>query len=237
MSASLRAFYPAAAQAEAARAHVERTVPLVDSIIVDRAGVEALGQLGLGADAIGKAAAELAEGGVLLVLVVAHRDSLADVRAALDDHRDAARAADDANAAVGHGEAQASAARPAGAPGLLVGAPFILRPHARVEVAPELPAPDLAEVRAPEMHVTADALASAGLFTGRLLDFAETREEAAVSRRMAVREELVVRKAVEERVQRVAGSVRHTEVAVEELAPRRSAAFVPRGAEPYDPGA
>lgn len=229
MSASLRAFFAAADEAEEARAFVERRVALTGSAIVDRGSIDALGEMGLAGEAVAEAAAELEGGGVLLVLVVADRAELAEVRAALDAHRGAARASNP----------EVAAAESAG-PGLLMGEPLVVRSHARVEMFAEAEeAPEAAA--SSEVPVASEAVAAAELFAGRVLEFAEAREEAAVSRRMAVREELVVRKFVTQRVERVTGSVRRTdEMDVEELAPRAEqarASLVPTGAEPYEPPA
>jgi hypothetical protein len=234
VSASLRAFFAEAEQAEAALAFVAPRAALTGSAIVERGSVDALGRMGLPGEAVAEAAAELEGGGVLLVLVVAERAELADVRAALDAHRGAER--DE----VCRGE-DGNAAPPAEGVGrgLLVGAPLVVPSHARVEMFAEIEAAPEAEASG-EAPFSADAAAAAGLFAGRSLEFAEMREEAVVSRRTAVREELVIRKSVKERVERVSGSVRHTEIAVEELTPagaRHGSAFVARGAEPYEPPA
>jgi len=207
MSASLRAFYPTAEEGEEARARVAASVPLLDALIVDREGLAGLARFGLDAEARAHAAAQLANGGVLLVLVVAEREDLHAVRAALDAFADE----------------RAPAPAPV-AEQLRTAEPLLVRAKARIEA--DLAAPAAAEAPAPAF-IAADALAASGLFAGRTLDFAETREEAVVARVPFVREELVIRKSVEERTQRVAGTVRSTEAEVEALGPRPSrASFV-----------
>ncbi len=50
-----------------------------------------------------------------------------------------------------------------------------------------------------------------------MIEIGEMREEAVVSRQAFAREELVVRKDVEQRTERIAGTLRRTEVDVEAL--------------------
>jgi len=53
----------------------------------------------------------------------------------------------------------------------------------------------------------------------QIFEFRETAEELVVDKDAVVREEIVLRKEVEERVEDIEGTVRHTEVEVEELKP------------------
>jgi stress response protein YsnF len=81
--------------------------------------------------------------------------------------------------------------------------------------------------RAPATQESADRpaaaedAASAGLFQPRLIEFGETREETTVSVRPVVREELVVGRSEERRVERIEETVLRTEVEVEALPARR----------------
>jgi Domain of unknown function (DUF2382) len=60
-------------------------------------------------------------------------------------------------------------------------------------------------------------IAESGLLRERVIEIGEMREEAVVSKQAVVREELVVRRDVEERTERVAETLRRTEVDVERL--------------------
>lgn len=62
-------------------------------------------------------------------------------------------------------------------------------------------------------------IAESGLLRERVIEIGEMREEAVVSKHAVVREELVVRKDVDERTERIADTVRRTEVDVERLEP------------------
>lgn len=57
------------------------------------------------------------------------------------------------------------------------------------------------------------------LFQERTVKMSETDEEAVVAKEARVREELVVRKEVDQHVEHISDTVRHTEVDVEELSP------------------
>jgi stress response protein YsnF len=57
-------------------------------------------------------------------------------------------------------------------------------------------------------------VAESGLLQERVIEIGEMREEAVVSKRAVVREELVIRKDVEERTERVSETLRRTEVDV-----------------------
>jgi hypothetical protein len=60
-------------------------------------------------------------------------------------------------------------------------------------------------------------IAESGLLRERVIEIGEMREEAVVSKQAVVREELVVRRDVEERTERIAETLRRTEVDVEQL--------------------
>ena len=62
-------------------------------------------------------------------------------------------------------------------------------------------------------------IAEGGLLTERVIEFGEMREEPVISKQAVVREELVVRKDVKKRTERIADTVRRTEVDVERLRP------------------
>ena len=61
-----------------------------------------------------------------------------------------------------------------------------------------------------------EEIAAGGFFTERVIEVAETREEAVVEKQVVVREEVVLRRNSAEHVETVRDSVRRTEVEVEE---------------------
>lgn len=65
--------------------------------------------------------------------------------------------------------------------------------------------------------VSDSEIAERGLLQERVIEIGEMREEAVVSKQVFVREELVVRKDIEERTERVAETLRRTEVEVEAM--------------------
>lgn len=76
----------------------------------------------------------------------------------------------------------------------------------------------------PQGRILSEAeIAQSGLLRERVIEIGEMREEAIVSKQAVVREELVVRRDVEERVEKVAETVRRTEVDVERLDPEGAA--------------
>jgi len=64
--------------------------------------------------------------------------------------------------------------------------------------------------------------AERGLLRERVIEIGERREEAVVSKQAFVREELVVRRDVEQRTERIAETLRRTEVDVERLEPEET---------------
>ena len=64
----------------------------------------------------------------------------------------------------------------------------------------------------------------AGVFTNRVFEFSEMREEPVITKEAFVREELIIRKRVDQRTETIRDTVRHTEVEVEDLAGADAAA-------------
>ncbi len=64
-----------------------------------------------------------------------------------------------------------------------------------------------------------------GLLRERVVEVSQMREEAVVSKEAFVREELVVKKKVEHRIEQIDETVRRTEVEIEALSPERRPAF------------
>ncbi|HZG08577.1 MAG TPA: DUF2382 domain-containing protein [Allosphingosinicella sp.] len=74
-----------------------------------------------------------------------------------------------------------------------------------------------APVRPSGRVLGAEEIATGGFFTERVIEMAETREEAVVEKHVVVREEVVLRKNAAEHVETVQDSVRRTEVEVVEI--------------------
>jgi len=73
------------------------------------------------------------------------------------------------------------------------------------------------ETRPAERWLTEDDVVSAGLLKDRVVEVSEMTEEPIISKLAVVREEVILKKEVTERVQTITDTVRHTEVEVEEL--------------------
>ncbi|MGE5563100.1 MAG: YsnF/AvaK domain-containing protein [Bacillota bacterium] len=73
------------------------------------------------------------------------------------------------------------------------------------------------ERRPCERQLTDTDVEAGGLFTERVFEIAEMREEPVVTKTAVVREEVIVRKKVHERTETIRDTLRHTEVEVEDL--------------------
>jgi stress response protein YsnF len=74
------------------------------------------------------------------------------------------------------------------------------------------------ESRPLERRLSDEEVQSGGLFSERVFEVAEMREEPVVTKVAVVREEVIIRKTVKERTETVRDTVRRTEVQVEDLA-------------------
>ena len=83
--------------------------------------------------------------------------------------------------------------------------------------------------------VSEEELEQAGLLRDRTIEIVETREEPVIEKQAFVREEVVIKKAVEERVEQVHETVRHTEVEVEKTNAHRGAGSEADGLETLEP--
>jgi uncharacterized protein (TIGR02271 family) len=79
------------------------------------------------------------------------------------------------------------------------------------------------ETRPSDRRLSDADVASAGLLKNRVIEVSEMREEPVVTKSAVVREEVVLKKSISERVETVRDTVRHTEVEVEELPSERPA--------------
>jgi hypothetical protein len=117
----------------------------------------------------------------------------------------------------GEGEAAAPAAA---AQALSTAEPQVISGGARVDTSGLQSAEGKAGTARPQPtgRVLAEGEISAGgFFTERVVEVAETRQEAVVEKQVVVSEEVVLRKNATEHVETVDGKVRRTEVEVEEL--------------------
>lgn len=201
-------------EAEAARADLAGRVALLDSAVVTEADDAALARLGLPAAARAAGAAEIARGAVLLLARVEDEATA-----------DAAIAALSARAASAPAPTPVPAGGAADGGALRIGEPALVRGGARVDARLDPPpdgAPDEAGAligrRAAGRRLSEEEVARAGLLTERVVEIGVMREEALVSKQAFVREELVVRKQVDERVEQVEETLRRTEVEVERFA-------------------
>ncbi|MEA3009681.1 MAG: hypothetical protein QOJ91_1373 [Sphingomonadales bacterium] len=81
-------------------------------------------------------------------------------------------------------------------------------------------APAAQRARPQGRSISEEEIARSGLLQERVIEIGEMREEAVVSKEAIVREELVVRRDVEQRTERIADTLRRTEVDVEPLEPK-----------------
>ncbi|HEX8062046.1 MAG TPA: DUF2382 domain-containing protein [Allosphingosinicella sp.] len=101
-----------------------------------------------------------------------------------------------------------------------VGDSRVVKGGSKVLFAEDAPATQQAEAQG--RSISEAEIAERGLLRERVIEIGETREEAVVSKQAVVREELVVRKDVEQRTERIAETVRRTEVDVEQLEPKEA---------------
>jgi hypothetical protein len=118
-----------------------------------------------------------------------------------------------------------SASRPSPGPHLHSGSPQVVRGGADVrwiaasaDAASEQPQSEstYARWRPASVALPAEEIAASGLFQERLIEFVQTAEEPVVSTRAVVREELVVRRTIEEHERTIEETVRRTGVDIEE---------------------
>jgi hypothetical protein len=225
MSRVITGTYTDRNEAEAARADLAQRIALIDSAVVAAGDEAALERLGVPGEARAACAAQLERGAILLVARV-EDEATADAAIAALSAR-ASRLGGDAPAPAPAPAAETDEVRGAGKE-LRIGAPALLRGGARVDARLDpssrdtaAPAEEEAVVgrRAAGRRLSDADVAKAGLLVERVFAISEMREEAVVAKQAFVREELVVRKQVNERVERIDETLRHTEVEIEERRP------------------
>ena len=232
MTRAVTAGYDRLEEADEALEHVSEQVELIDVSVVSNspAGRSRLQNFDLAPDVRANCEAILERSGFLLVALVPDDSTAQKVIGLLGD-------------VPGSGNAPA-AAEPASSEEqriplveeqLRVGKRTYVRGGARVrthvsEVAVqedvELTAEHASVERRPDgRSLTEEEIAAAGLLKERVIDISEMREEAVVSKQAFVREELVVSKTTEHRVERIDETVRRTEATVEEIRPEAQPAL------------
>jgi stress response protein YsnF len=99
------------------------------------------------------------------------------------------------------------------------------RVHSFIEEVPVTEAVELFEERTSIEHrpvnrrLSEEEIAASGLLQDRVIEVAEMREEAVVTKEAFVREELVVKKTIETRVEEIRETVRRTAIEMERLEP------------------
>jgi stress response protein YsnF len=99
------------------------------------------------------------------------------------------------------------------------------RVHSYVEEVPVVEEIELLEERTRverrpvNRQLTEEEIVASGLLQDRVVEITQMREEAVLTKQAFVREELVVKKTVERRVEQVRDTVRRTAVEVERLEP------------------
>jgi stress response protein YsnF len=104
-----------------------------------------------------------------------------------------------------------------------IGESRLVKGGARISSATEEAPPAEAGREARGRVLSEAEIAESGLLRERVIEIGEMREEAVVSKKAVVREELVVRRGVEQRTERIAETLRRTEVDVERLEPEEAA--------------
>ena len=231
MTRAVTAGYDRLEEADEALEHVSEQVELIDVSVVSNspAGRSRLQKFDLAPDVRANCEAILERSGFLLVALVPDDSTAEKVIGLLGD-------------VPGSGNAPAAAEAsseeqriPLVEEQLRVGKRTYVRGGARVrthvsEVAVqedvELTAEHASVERRPDgRSLTEEDIAAAGLLKERVIDISEMREEAVVSKQAFVREELVVSKTTEHRVERIDETVRRTEATVEEIRPEAQPAL------------
>ncbi len=240
MTRIVTALYDTMAEAELALAYLNSEVAIDDGDIVDHspAGAALLERVKLSPEERRSCAREMADGGYLLIAQVKSGESadrivklLEDIppdamgkEPPADDVLELSATLDEADAAPPQTHADEEEGSPVAEGDLRLGRREVVRGGASVRVPAEAPREQDVEsilqqagtqASAASRRLGEEELEQGGLLRERMFEFTGTREEAIVSKHAFVREELVVRKSIERRTERVAETVRRTEVETE----------------------
>jgi stress response protein YsnF len=232
MSRIVTALYETRAEAETARARLTFEVQADTSRIVGKDSIAALDDIALEQRDLDSYRDSVRSGGHLLVANVADGQSADRIVALLEQsiRSEAAAPARDPSGALLPADCQQlveEARIPEVSETLRVGKREVTRGGAKVRAfVREVPAEATATLRQEQVEVgsrpaerfLSDAeIECAGLLKDRVVEFSEMREEAVVTKDAFVREEIILRKSVDERTEVIRDTVRRTEVEVEEF--------------------
>jgi stress response protein YsnF len=224
MSRVVTGAYRDRAEAEEALAALARQLPVNGHAALGRGDdPAALEGIGLGAEARAGLARQIANGSVVLLARVADEataDRAIEVLRALAAERAAAGQEDRERIPV-TGEDLRIGERRVARGGARVSLRVAGQP-AREEVSLR-DQPAAAAGGPGGRRLTDDEAANGGLLRDRVFELSETRQVPVVEKQAVVREELVVRKTIDERIEQIEETVRHTEVEIEELPAREPA--------------
>lgn len=229
MSRTINALYDTRAEAEVARARLASEADLDGIRILGKASVDELAKLDLSDTDRKTYADELGRGASLVtVLVKGHTDDERIIQILKESVRGGTAAARPAEAASGETAHLVAEERILVVEEeLRIGKREVARGGARVHSqVREVPAEETITLKQERLDVERRAgnrflsdaeVAAGGLLKRRVIKLTETREEPVIGKRAFVREELIVKKTVEERPETVREMVRKTEVDVEEI--------------------
>lgn len=236
MSQTVTALYDSRQEASRALQSLRVEVPLAHADIYDRteASLQALRRLDLTAEERSACEAKLATGDYLLLAKPRSGEAPDRIIAVLE--REAAEPFGETQSRVPAKESGPMAIGPATIAeeripiveeALQIGTRDVVRGGARVRTrVEEFPVAKEIELSSELVHVTSrpasrpvseQELEQGGLFRDRLIEIAQVREEAVVSKEVFIREEVVVSKTTERRVERIHDTVRRTVVETEDL--------------------
>ena len=218
------------AEAEQALSQIAARHPLLDSAVLSNsvAGSFALDSLALSPEERAACERQLNGGGFLLVAQVATAGEAATIRTALGDGGiRTERPIADPSPPPARAEPASEERIPIVEEELRIGKREVLRGGARVHAyTSETPVREqvelteertLVERRPVGRRLTEEEVAQGGLLQNRVIEVTRMREEAVVTKEPFVREEVVIMKKVEHRIEQINETVRRTEVEVERL--------------------
>lgn len=236
MSQTVTALYDSRDEASRALQSLRVQVPLAHAEIYDRTGasLQALQRLDLTAEERFACESKLATGEYLLVAKPRQGESPASIVAVLE-RMAAEPPAETRSRALSEGGGALASSPSVGAEEripvveeeLQIGTRDVVRGGARVRThVEEVPVAEDIELMSEVVRVASrpvsrpvseQELEQGGLLRDRVIEIAQVREEAVVSKQVFVREEVVVSKTTERRVERIHDTVRRTVVETEEL--------------------
>ncbi len=241
MRRTVAAHFNTETEAEHALSIVGSEVSLLDSALLTSglAGTLALDSLELAREERSASETLLQRGGFLLIAQASSDDDAEAVLRVLMSIAQASEprilAGDDASPAGSSTDVTVEQRIPMVEEELRIGKREVLRGGARVHsFTVEVPVQEQVELLEEEIRlerrpvgrrVTDEELAEGGLLQERVFEVTEMREEAVVSKEAFVREELVVTKNVEHRLQEINETVRRTEVETERFGADGQSAF------------